>query len=226
MKTFNESEFTLVDNKFWFPTEDKGITYSVLKNETGLLETIKPYLRDNKVMVQAGGNCGMQVIKFADFFDYVYTFEPEPKNFHCLNRNLIHRNVIKIQACIGDERGLVNLSAWGNETRGFESGGYHVGSRGGYIPTLMIDDLGLDACDLIQLDVEGYQLKAMKGAIQTIKKFKPVICTEHAWIDRYGGDSDQIKSFLKDLGYYCVGGYTTDTIYVYERLSSKLTGIL
>lgn len=218
-KTFDDSEFSFIDNKFWFPKEDKAITYSVLKNETGLLEVIKPHLKDNKVMVQAGGNCGMQITKFADFFDYVYTFEPEPKNFYCMNKNLVQKNVIKIQACIGDERGMVNLSPWGNKERGYESGGYHVGGSGGYIPTLMIDDLGLEQCDLIQLDVEGYQLKALKGAIQTIKKFKPVICTEHAWIERYGGTSQDITSFLKELGYFAEANYTSDTIYVHERFT-------
>lgn len=220
-KIFDDSEFSFIDDRFWFPTEDKTITYSVLKNETGLLEVLKRHLTDNKVMVQAGGNCGMQIVKFADFFDLVYTFEPEPKNFQCLSKNVNYRNVIKLQACLGDERGLVYLNPWGNKQRGYESGGYHVGGKGGYIPTLMIDDLGLDRCDLIQLDVEGYQLKALRGAIETIKKFKPVICTEHAWIDRYGETIDDIKRFLLDLGYYATDSYTTDTIYVYERLTGR-----
>ena len=221
-KTWRNEDFTLIDKKFWFPTEDKGITYSVLSRETDLLKAIMPFLKDNKVMVQAGGNCGMQILKFADFFDYVYTFEPEPKNFHCLNLNLNYNNVIKIQACLGDERGLVDLSAWGNDERGYESGGYHVGGPRPYIPTLMIDDLGLTSCDLIQLDVEGFQLKALKGAINTIKKFKPVICTEIAWIDRYGSTPDELNSFFESLNYYPVSGYTTDTIYVYQGLQGNI----
>lgn len=220
-KKFKDEEFSFMNNEFFFPAEDKGITYIGLKRETALLEIIKPYLKDNKVMVQAGGNCGMQIIKFAEFFDYVYTFEPEPKNFYCMNKNLVHKNVIKIQACIGDERGMVNLSPWGNEERGYESGGYHVGGSGGYIPTLMIDDLGLEQCDLIQLDVEGYQLKALNGAIQTIQKFKPVICTEHAWIERYGGTPQEVDSFLTSLGYLAVANYTTDNIYVFEKLTGS-----
>lgn len=221
-KKFKDEEFSFMNNEFFFPAEDKGITYIGLKRETALLEIIKPYLKDNKVMVQAGGNCGMQIIKFAEFFDYVYTFEPEPKNFYCLNRNLVYKNVIKIQACLGDERGLVNLSPWGTEEIGFESGGYHVGEGKGYIPTLMIDDLGLDKCDLLQIDVEGYQLKALRGAINTIKKFKPVICTELAWIERYGGTKEDVTLFLRELGYCAVQGYTNDTIYVYEKLTGSL----
>jgi len=45
-------------------------------------------------------------------------------------------------------------------------------------PTLMIDDLKLNHCDLICLDVEGYETPALIGACQTIEKHSPIILTE------------------------------------------------
>ena len=84
-----------------------------------------------------------------------------------------------------------------------------------------IDDLNLTECDLIMLDVEGYELHALNGAIETIKKYGPVICIEHAacWLERYNTSINEIENLLIDkLGYiYATSfstAYSTDRIYV------------
>jgi hypothetical protein len=41
-----------------------------------------------------------------------------------------------------------------------------------------IDDLGLDDCGLIYLDVEGYESKVIRGAVETIERCKPAIGVE------------------------------------------------
>ena len=90
------------------------------------------------------------------------------------------------------------------------------------IPTLKVDDLNLSECAFIQLDVEGYQLFALQGANNTIKKFKPVISIELDWVERYNFTHRDIKSFLINLGYEKVDSYTSDHIYVYKELSFSL----
>ena len=92
----------------------------------------------------------------------------------------------------------------------------------GTTPTLRVDDLALSPCDFIQLDVEGYQLFALMGATETIKKFKPVISVEFDWAFRYNVNVSDIKSFLANLGYEKVNTYTTDHIYTYQNLSFSL----
>lgn len=216
MKKWQDEDFKLLGD-FLFPSEEQGVTYEVLSKETELLETVKPFLSNNKVMVQAGGNVGMQLLKFAEYFDYVYTFEPEPKNFNCLNKNVNYKNVIKFQACLGEKHELQDLSIWGNE-KVLECGGFHVGGNKPYIPTLTIDDLALQSCDFIQLDVEGYELFALRGAALTIEKYKPVICIEQYWIERYGHSLYELKKYLIGLGYYLETTYTTDYIYTYQKL--------
>ena len=101
-----------------------------------------------------------------------------------------------------------------------DSGAYFVNGNGN-IPTLLIDDLNLTECDLIMLDVEGYELHALNGAIETIKKYGPVICVEHqaSWLARYNTNITEIENLLIDkLGYiYATSfntGYSTDKIYV------------
>ena len=48
----------------------------------------------------------------------------------------------------------------------------------GAIPTLRVDDLGLKVCDLLYLDIEGYELFALRGSAETIRRCRPVIACE------------------------------------------------
>jgi FkbM family methyltransferase len=218
MSKFNKDLVFLIDEKWFWRKDDHNLrTYNCLSSETDLLKVVQPYLKGNKVVVQAGGNCGMQVAKFAEFFDTVYTFEPDPVNFHCLVNNLPYNNVIKFQCCLGDSHKMVSMTTLPNEI-----GGFYVDQNMGATPTLMIDDLNLSHCDFIQLDVEGYQLYALMGSIETIKKFKPVISVEFDWSFRYNHTADDIIRFLLDLGYEKVDSYTTDHIYSYKSLSFNL----
>jgi hypothetical protein len=66
------------------------------------------------------------------------------------------------------------------------------------------------------LDVEGYELKALKGAVNTIEKYKPTICVElcEKWLNRYNDTSEDVVSFIESLGYTRVGGHRVDSIFV------------
>jgi len=218
MSKFDTDLIFKIDEKWFWRKDDHNLkTFKGLSSETDLLEIVKPFLKGNRVVVQAGGNCGMQVVKFADYFETVYTFEPDPVNFHCLVNNLPYNNVIKMQCCLGDDHRMVSMTTLPNEI-----GGFYVNPNYGTTPTLRVDDLALSHCDFIQLDVEGYQLFALMGAKETIKKFKPVISIEFDWAFRYNVNVSDIKSFLANLGYEKVDTYTTDHIYTYSNLSFSL----
>ena len=218
MSTFNKELIFKIDDKWFWRSDDTNLkTFKVLSSETELLEKVKPFLKNNQVVVQAGGNCGMQVVKFAEFFQTVYTFEPDPINFYCLVNNLPYENVIKFQCCLGESHKMISMNPLKDEI-----GGFYVNENKGNIPTLRIDDLNLSSCDFIQLDVEGYQLFALKGANNTIQKFKPVISIELDWVERYNFSHRDIISFLTSLGYEKVDSYTSDHIYIYKELSFSL----
>lgn len=148
-----------VDSFHWRKDDTDLTTYKAFEKETELLNIAKKHLTFNKVMVQAGGNCGKQLIKFAEYFDTVYTFEPDPVNFHCLVNNLPYDNVIKFQCCLGNDHNMVSLTAFADSI-----GGFYVNDDPGRIPTIKIDDLNLPACDFLQIDVEGYEFNALQGA--------------------------------------------------------------
>jgi len=60
------------------------------------------------------------------------------------------------------------------------------------VHSIKIDDLNLKP-DLIKLDIEGYEMKAILGAAKTINKFKPIIYIENP--------SKTIDKFFKNYGY-------------------------
>ena len=218
MSKINPDMFVKIKGKWLWRSDDKNFNdFQVLSKETDLLKIVEPYLKNNKVVVQSGGNCGMQVVKFAEFFETVYTFEPDPINFHCLVNNLPYYNVIKMQCCLGDNHKLVSMQ---DDDIGI--GGFYVNEKSGNIPTLRIDDLNLSACDFIQLDVEGYTLQALKGGINTINKFHPVLSVEYDWVERFGVSVNDLTKFLIELGYVFKGMYTSDAIYVYESLTFSI----
>jgi FkbM family methyltransferase len=182
-----------------------------------LVHYILPHLKDKIVMIQAGGNCGYILNTFINQFDYVYTFEPDPINFYCLNHNITSKNVIKMQCCLGNTNKPVNVQQLIRADRPNDTGGVHIAGDG-YIPTIKIDDLNLTDCNLIQLDVEGYELNALLGGIETIKKYKPVLCLEFCekWLNRYDSTSENVLELLKKINYIQVSEYGADKIFIYN----------
>ena len=161
------------------------------------------------VVVQAGGNCGLYPRLFAKYFRTVYTFEPDPLNFHCLVNNCQMDNIVKINAALGGTNEMVRVErgSMGNV------GTHHtVKDQHGFVPQFKIDQLGLTACNLIQLDVESYEMHILRGAVETIEKYKPTISVENSHGD--------IEALLKDRGYEFKVIVGSDSVYSYIQPES------
>jgi FkbM family methyltransferase len=189
----------------WWPANDNNGDFGAGSCWYGLTvctpnvpEEVSAHIPERKVLVQAGGNCGFYIQKYAKLFDLVYTFEPDPLNFYCLNLNVTSPNVFKYQACLGDQHQRVSIGRWMGDV-----GSIHVTGTDGVVPTMLIDDLNLERCDLIHLDIEGFELHALKGAVNTIQKCRPIIALEHweEWYNRYQTSSVKIEQYLAGLGY-------------------------
>lgn len=198
-------------NGWWWPKNDKRC-WEYMLSHPDVPEKVASHVdkRNRKVIVQAGGNCGFYPKKYSELFETVYTFEPDWLNFHCLNLNVPESNVIKNQSCLGNEHKLVNLSIKEiNRGKNFVNGD-------GIYPVYKIDDLNLNFCSAIQLDIEGFEYYALLGAVNTIRQHKPVIVLE-IWDqleNRYEKNINQ-KTFelLASLGYQ-----HTDTMYESDKV--------
>jgi FkbM family methyltransferase len=158
--------------------------------ESSHKEKYYKYVTDFSLCVQAGGNQGMYPRLLSEKFGTVITFEPDPLNFHCLVNNCQKDSIIKINGALGNSHKMVKLK------RGSMSNtGTHTIRDHGEITTIqfMIDDLALTSCGLIALDIEGYELYALQGAVKTIETFKPVIIVERL--------KQELTDFLSKFGY-------------------------
>jgi FkbM family methyltransferase len=210
---FEERECQLIDipdAKWIWPKEDRG----GWDGPTGDWNQAhhKEYFRFVKkydVVVTAGANCGLHARGYAQKFKGVYAFEPDYKNFYCLTRNCVYPNVFKFHAALGKEAGFCNLRR--NKTNwGAFAIDTNTNNQAPQIPMMTIDSLNLWACDLIQLDVEGWESDVIRGAINTIEKYKPVLITEKA--------GNEISDLLNGFGY---NGHTRskmDTIHTIKDI--------
>jgi len=173
---------------------------------------VLPYIPEDRrrVVLQAGGAIGAWPKRFSQLFDLVYTAEPYPPSFHCLTVNAPELNIIKMNVALGNEHRMVKMdfpehrerSATGKEN----IGGFRVVGSGD-IPMLKIDDFNFPMLDLIYLDLEGYELMALRGAERTIRECKPWIVLEDkaSCSRRYGYEPGEIEQYLKqEFGYRTV----------------------
>lgn len=152
------------------------------------------------VIVQAGGHVGVWPQRLSERFDRVYTFEPEPRNFQALVANVAgNPYVFPARGVLGNERGPVDLNVHGHN-----SGGHHMRLAAGATPLYRIDDLALDRCDAIILDVEGAEIEALLGAERTLAQHRPWTMVEmrgHIAKKVGRGTDDDLRGFLRDMGY-------------------------
>ena len=188
------------ESRWYWPSSDHG-AWTGPSDDWAQEHSVKyfKYLKGLDVVVTAGANCGLHTRFFAQKFKRVYAFEPDPLNFHCMVNNSQFPNVYKFQMALGEECRLVDIA---NENH--SNVGVHTIKEGNKIPMITIDTMNLDACDLIQLDVEGYEPNVIKGALETIKKFWPVITAEN------GHNCEHI---LFDLGYKVVDQSRSDKVF-------------
>jgi len=200
MKPTSYDDFTAVrddgSDMLW-PKHDT-FTWNVIVDDYG--KSIKPAIEllqklgimKNRGVIQAGGHCGAYPFAFTEFFDMIFTFEPNALSFHCLVNNCQGENVIKMNVALGKNPGRVKSFTVAPSNTGMNQ----VKDSGDdiyYVPMIALDSLALTDIDLIELDLEGYEYDALLGAKETIERNKPVLIIENA--------ADEVKQFLSTLGY-------------------------
>lgn len=205
------AEYILINGDTW-PAQDIHCRPAAIREVGDLAQAIKD-CRQRRVAIQAGGNCGIFPRELSKYFQWVYTFEPDADNFHCLVRNAPQKNIIKIQAALGDTHKTIAMN-----TTPLNIGAHHMEEAPGAIPVLCIDDLNLCACDFMQLDLEGYELFALFGAEETIKRCKPVLMIEHKrHAERYGERPEAVLEYLTKLGYKTIRRLHSDLLLIHEE---------
>lgn len=191
-------EISLREDELYWPDCDINSCYDWVNTELYSTNDVVEACNDRRSIVHAGANVGSYALKFAEHFKNVYAFEPEETNFKCLSLNTADTPNISI---FNSALGETSLSISLNNLEPNNCGTFYVFSNGN-IPMVSIDSLNLPDVDCIHLDIEGFELFALKGAINTIEKFSPTIVVE--WLEHgknYGVSNQDITNFLINLGY-------------------------
>lgn len=201
---------TRIERGLMWPRHDQELAEVTFRQAEEDLPQILKFCERWKVCVQAGGSVGIWAKELAKSFEAVYSFEPDPVNFLCLAHNAPETNIFKFNAALGFDRGTVDM-----ERQPVNAGAYQVSGHG-HIPVLRIDDLGLNVCDFICLDIEGCEHLALQGAVITIGRLRPLISIEDKGLSvRYGMPEGGAAKWLETtFGYRVAGRVANDTICV------------
>jgi FkbM family methyltransferase len=152
---------------------------------------IATVVTERRAVVQGGGCAGFWPLALAQYFGHVYTFEPAPTNFQCLQLNIAAApNISAFPCALGDTQASVGM------TRTKAQAGLWRVEGEGTIPMVTLDGvLGDVAIDALVLDVEGSELQAWHGAGRLIAAHRPLL-----WFE-YLHQTAAIDAFLAAHGY-------------------------
>jgi len=155
---------------------------------------------EGAVVVDGGAYVGDHTfgyLKAAGKTGRVYSFEPEPEAYRCLVRNC--PDAFTYQIALGDSYGPSTMRIVYNNP------GASWLEKSGLRPLFVIplDAMELPSVSLLKLDLEGYEFQALIGAIETIKRCRPIIVIEiyEAALERQGAKPQDIFTFLDQMGY-------------------------
>ena len=67
--------------------------------------------------------------------------------------------------------------------------------------------------DLIKIDVDGFELQCVKGAVQTLTDNNPVLNIEMKWAKR-PDVCNKVSKILKSIGYICTNTVKSDEVWL------------
>lgn len=196
---------------WWQPSPRSSVIDRYQRAGEATLPEVIERCRGRSLVVQAGGHLGTFARMLAGHFDKVLTFEPDPVNWACLQRNVANdARIIASDRALSDRE---ELAPWGHSDS--NSGKNKISQGSGHlVRTVTIDGLDLPACSAIVLDVEGYELPALRGAANTIAEHSPVVLFEDIGHGRkYGFARDGVQQWLSQRGYAEVARVFDDRVW-------------
>jgi FkbM family methyltransferase len=170
---------------------------------------------DGVVALDCGANLGVHTLEWAKFmtgWGSVIAIEAQERIFYALAGNIALNNCFNARAiwsAVGEESGTIGVpvpdyfspSSFGSlEIRKKDTTEF-IGQQINYentqpVTLITIDGMNFQRLDFVKIDIEGMEMEALRGAAESIRKFRPVLM-----IEKIKSSETEITGFLKDQGY-------------------------
>ncbi len=171
--------------------------------------SIQPHLTMNEgeTFVDVGSHVGAYTLKAAT--DYgnkikVIAIEAHPDNYKALNRNVAcngFTNVITINKAVSDKKGTIALYQHVTRDNYLSKDDFSICREFGKGSTIEVESDNLDNIlreynnnknvKVIKMDIEGAEVLALKGAIETLKTTRKIV------VEIHGENMDEVKAILQ-----------------------------
>ena len=191
----------------------------------------KDFIREGSTVIDIGAFTGDTVLSLAFMAGKggkAIAFEPHPKNFKELDRNVAANPFLDIDiynAAVMEEDGEFDF-LYQTDCNGCKNGGpsgkgswtvvthdYNepVRVKGININKLLHEKYDIDSVSFIKSDTEGHDLKILRSIIDIIANVKPAIL-----IERIPGQEHEIKALIEEIGYVVVDKKTKFEVYSWK----------
>jgi FkbM family methyltransferase len=163
-----------------------------------VLQSGLAYCRKFDAAVDVGAHVGLWSRVLCEHFAGVVAFEPVFGD--CFRRNLEGKAHVTLHCvALSDQPGSAHMRiAQGN------SGMTHIArapaENAVTVPLRTLDSFRLTAVDLLKVDVEGWEYRVLRGAVQTLQRFRPVVICEHKGHDQAYEQAPGAVEYLQALG--------------------------
>ena len=171
---------------------------------------------DGVVALDCGANVGVHTIEWAKHmyqWGKVYAFEAQEKIYYALAGNIVLNNCLNVTArhvAISNTNGKLDITvpdytkpaSFGSlellQTSKSEFIGQDLPTQGQktQVEQITLDSLALPRVDFIKIDIEGMEIMALNGALETIRQHRPMLL-----IERIKTDNQALISWLEEQGY-------------------------
>jgi len=186
-----------------------------LRYEADTVRILRENMRNGDTFWDVGANYGLMSLfasKLVGDTGHVFSFEPAPESFKLLQRNTgSSRNISAFSYAVGNQDGTILMSVQGTSTGSSLvkqvvelSQNYHDGVPIVEVPVslyrmdTLLNKLSAKP-NVIKIDIEGFEVEALRGAQQILKEVRPTLIIEihPLQIEISGSRADEIFDILK-----------------------------
>ncbi len=136
-------------------------------------------MTNRRTMIDVGAHIGLWSFNFSHWFKRIEAFEPVLEHRNCYQANMQTRQdeVSLHPYALGDKEKLVSIRV-NPSSSGDSWVDKDVLNGKQDVQQKTLDSFVFEDVDLIKVDCEGYEEFVLRGAEETIRRWKPVICVE------------------------------------------------